>query len=358
MKKTFSLLFLFLGIILVTGAGCLSSSTLQQETETLPSPEPSQEEQANIPAQVSTCTQQGVVRIVSSEDMMSHTVFLSEENIGTIKTEGPMNVETIQSFPGITLVPFQYFGIGGYIIYRAYPFVYAINPCTKELSKISVPDMNGSLFNSSTDGSLIAYKDNNGQIGIISTGLNPTDDSTVSLWPTTEIVSEEIFGDFFFSQDNSRLAFAASSGPEKEYGSAYVLDLKTGTIEKIASFSSQVMYIYGWKENGTEINYGTQPENGSFSQSEQVKIDLAAKNYAFSQTEIRVHEGDIVNINLTSEQGFHDWVLDEFQAATNQISAGQTSIITFVANQKGTFEYYCSVGEHRKMGMVGTLIVE
>jgi plastocyanin len=29
-----------------------------------------------------------------------------------------------------------------------------------------------------------------------------------------------------------------------------------------------------------------------------------------------------------------------------------------VADKKGTFEYYCSVGQHRALGMKGKLVVE
>ena len=56
----------------------------------------------------------------------------------------------------------------------------------------------------------------------------------------------------------------------------------------------------------------------------------------------------------------HDWVIDEFSARAKQIQAGETDTVEFVANKKGTFEYYCSVGNgfHRQQGMVGKLIVE
>lgn len=85
---------------------------------------------------------------------------------------------------------------------------------------------------------------------------------------------------------------------------------------------------------------------------------VTARNFAFSQKEIRVKKGDTVRINLTSVEGFHDWVLPEFEAATKQISAGNSSSVEFTASKTGTFEYYCSVGSHRQMGMIGTLIVE
>lgn len=80
-------------------------------------------------------------------------------------------------------------------------------------------------------------------------------------------------------------------------------------------------------------------------------------NYGYDVTEIRVQEGDTVTINLTVSDGFHDWVVDEFSAATEKIREGMTSV-TFVADTAGTYEFYCSVGSHRAQGMVGTLIVE
>lgn len=85
---------------------------------------------------------------------------------------------------------------------------------------------------------------------------------------------------------------------------------------------------------------------------------VSGVNFEFDVTEIRVNEGDTVTINFTSEDGFHDWVVDEFDAATERVNTGGNTSVTFVADAAGTYEYYCSVGSHRQMGMVGTLIVE
>lgn len=73
---------------------------------------------------------------------------------------------------------------------------------------------------------------------------------------------------------------------------------------------------------------------------------------------IEVNEGDKVKIEFTSTEGFHDWVVDEF-GATSKVRAGDPSTsVEFIADKKGTFEYYCSVGSHREMGMKGKLIVK
>jgi plastocyanin len=87
------------------------------------------------------------------------------------------------------------------------------------------------------------------------------------------------------------------------------------------------------------------------------EFTLDSFNFGYSMDNIEVNEGDTVTINLTSSDGFHDWVVDEFNAATEKINPGEETSVTFVADQAGTYEFYCSVGSHRARGMVGTLIV-
>jgi plastocyanin len=102
----------------------------------------------------------------------------------------------------------------------------------------------------------------------------------------------------------------------------------------------------------------TDAETAPVADATERVFTLDSFSYGYSETELRVNQGDTVTINLTNSGGFHDWVVDEFGAATEKISAGDTTSVTFVADQAGTFEYYCSVGNHRAQGMVGTLIVE
>ena len=87
-------------------------------------------------------------------------------------------------------------------------------------------------------------------------------------------------------------------------------------------------------------------------------FDVSGINYAFSVTEIRVNLGERVKINFSSAGGFHDWVLDGYGVGTPRVSAGATTSVEFLADTPGAFEYFCSVGSHRILGMVGTLIVE
>lgn len=81
-------------------------------------------------------------------------------------------------------------------------------------------------------------------------------------------------------------------------------------------------------------------------------------NFYFTPGTIKVKKGDTVIINFKNDGGMHNWVLDEFQVTMAPIKTGQTAAVQFVADKAGTFEYYCSVGSHRAMGMKGQLIVE
>jgi len=93
-------------------------------------------------------------------------------------------------------------------------------------------------------------------------------------------------------------------------------------------------------------------------EADEKTFNLSAKPFEFSLKEIRVKQGDLVRINLVVEQGMHDWAVEGFGARTKLLKADESDSIVFRADKSGTFEYYCSVANHRQMGMVGKLIVE
>lgn len=89
-----------------------------------------------------------------------------------------------------------------------------------------------------------------------------------------------------------------------------------------------------------------------------VVIDLTATNFSFSREEINVQLGQVVAINFTSQTGSHDFTLDEFDVKSDVTSPGETTTIVFVADEVGTFSFYCSIDNHRELGMEGTFMVE
>ena len=109
-------------------------------------------------------------------------------------------------------------------------------------------------------------------------------------------------------------------------------------------------------ENGNELIGGdavaTPVENGIF------EATILAGGFYYDIEEIRVNEGDTVRLTLRSVEGSHNFALDEFGIESPVVSGDEETVIEFVADKPGTYEYYCSVGSHRALGQVGTLIVE
>ena len=85
---------------------------------------------------------------------------------------------------------------------------------------------------------------------------------------------------------------------------------------------------------------------------------ITGKNFSFVPSAITVSKGDRVKITFKNEDGFHDFKIDEYNIATPKIQGGNESAVEFTADKAGSFEYYCSVGSHRSMGMYGTLVVK
>lgn len=87
------------------------------------------------------------------------------------------------------------------------------------------------------------------------------------------------------------------------------------------------------------------------------EFTVEAVPFSFAPSVMTVNKGDTVKITVKNTKGTHDLKIDALGVATRLLNTGEEDTITFVADQTGTFEYYCSVGTHRAMGMVGALTV-
>lgn len=103
----------------------------------------------------------------------------------------------------------------------------------------------------------------------------------------------------------------------------------------------------------------TLPDTTTVTTEVSVKeFTVIGQNFSFAPATITVNKGDTVKITFQNAGGTHDWRLDEFNVKTKVLNGGQQETVEFVASQTGSFEYYCSIGNHRAMGMVGTLMVK
>lgn len=86
-------------------------------------------------------------------------------------------------------------------------------------------------------------------------------------------------------------------------------------------------------------------------------IDIEAGSFYYKPNEISLKKGEKVKIILHSVSMMHDFNIDELNVKLPITKNGETGSVEFTADKVGTFEYYCSVGQHRKMGQVGKLVV-
>lgn len=93
------------------------------------------------------------------------------------------------------------------------------------------------------------------------------------------------------------------------------------------------------------------------AKAQGMEIRVSAKNFSYTPTSLVVKKGQKVTLILQNTEGNHDFVIKEMNIKTPVIASGKDAKVTFTPDKVGTFEYYCSVGNHRAMGMSGTITV-
>ncbi|MBI5457007.1 cupredoxin domain-containing protein [Candidatus Kaiserbacteria bacterium] len=108
---------------------------------------------------------------------------------------------------------------------------------------------------------------------------------------------------------------------------------------------------------------GVQPQKTTDTKPSADKSEIIQEfsftneGYAYLPAAFAVKKGDRVKATFKNTGGTHDFRIDGYNVGTNIIQAGQSQTFEFVADTPGTFEFYCSVGNHRAMGMKGTFTV-
>lgn len=107
----------------------------------------------------------------------------------------------------------------------------------------------------------------------------------------------------------------------------------------------------------TVVPEGLESTDSATQDGVQV-VEVEGGSFYYKPNLIRVKKGEPVKIVLNSVDMMHDLVIDELKVKTEIIQSGETTEVEFTPDTVGEFEFYCSVGQHRANGMVGTLIVE
>lgn len=115
-----------------------------------------------------------------------------------------------------------------------------------------------------------------------------------------------------------------------------------------------------------QLNAGTETDSaagisltGELDPATGVRtVEVEAGSFYYKPNLIRVQKGEKVKIVMNSVDMMHDFNIDELNVKVPVTKSGATATAEFTASEAGTFEFYCSVGQHRANGQVGTLIVE
>jgi len=142
--------------------------------------------------------------------------------------------------------------------------------------------------------------------------------------------------------------------PKNESASNEIKTNETNLEEKANSEVSSNMPIIGNIETETVVENKTEDKVINTTK----EFTVTGTNYKFEPSMMSVNVGDTVKITFKDINGFHDFVIDEFNVATKKLNTGNEQTVTFTADKAGSFQYYCSVGSHRSMGMQGVLVVK
>ena len=71
-------------------------------------------------------------------------------------------------------------------------------------------------------------------------------------------------------------------------------------------------------------------------------FSISARRYAFSPNRIEVVQGDLVTIELKTEDIAHSLTIDDYRIA-KRISPGRPVTLEFRAERAGTFPFYCNL---------------
>ncbi len=99
------------------------------------------------------------------------------------------------------------------------------------------------------------------------------------------------------------------------------------------------------------------PETVVQTNGKTVEVTIEGSNFKFTPNVIDAMRGDTIKLIFKSGGGIHDLMIDAFDVQTSQLGDGEEEEVEFVVDKMGTFEFYCSVANHRSMGMTGKLRV-
>ncbi len=120
-----------------------------------------------------------------------------------------------------------------------------------------------------------------------------------------------------------------------------------------------LIYILSLPQEDRERLLNMSSETSEAWNGNEEKFTIEVDEFSFDPDFIKVDQGDKVTITLENDGEIpHNLVVAEYNAKTSIIEPGEKDTMSFIADEKGTFAFYCSVSGHRNAGEFGELEVE
>lgn len=87
------------------------------------------------------------------------------------------------------------------------------------------------------------------------------------------------------------------------------------------------------------------------------EVTIEAGSFYYKPATLTAKVGQKVTIKFVSKDMMHDFNIDELNVHAEKVKGGETNTFEFTPTKAGKFEYYCSVGQHRANGQIGTITV-
>ena len=111
--------------------------------------------------------------------------------------------------------------------------------------------------------------------------------------------------------------------------------------------------------NGSSDETNTE-ETSEFTK--ETEYSLSLDNYFYLPNKITAEPGEKLVLRLNVEGGMHDFKIDELNVQSKTIEKGDQDTVEFIipkdADTGKTYEFYCSIGNHKQLGMKGTITVK
>lgn len=135
-----------------------------------------------------------------------------------------------------------------------------------------------------------------------------------------------------------------------------------GILLAVGLLGFAVVFFSGYGRQRAE-NGGVTPSPTTVSQEEAdlgeaTEIVVEGSDFKFSPKTINVREGEKVRLTFKNTGAkSHNLTVEGLGIATKTIDPRQEDTLVFTAQKSGSYKTFCSVGNHRSLGMEGELDV-